>query len=789
MPRLLNSGLSDSQVLDFTRANFADLYAAVKAQGLTGAPRYLDAWLSSDQSRAATQANFTDLYTLLGRAGTSGLVIADPDFFASDIDTSGTYGIGTNPTAFYDATGNKTWMFHESWRGSDSKRVSRCLVYDHSAATLSASADAFNSDMVDDDHGVPAGCMDASGYVHAFGGAHGASTGEVYASTSTARDPTTFTARTRITSSAASSGFAYPHPHVVSGVLYLFMRRTTTANTSFPLVLKKSTAGLGTSGGVTAWSTDEVLVDLDSGAGAGGRVYMGQSQLAPNGTDIWIPFVRADTGDTYRQNFYIIIYNTLDGSKRKVAGTITRAAGTTIDYNDANGNFRIVDHQTPVLYSNGGALVFDSAGNAHILSAHSATWNDVAVSNGDLFHMMWNGSSWSSPVTIGTLGQRYDGMALTTDGGTGVIASWISKGTRLRGGSIVQATRTSGGVWSATQTVKSENGLYSLNSPAPVQNGVMADLAFTFGEFQQPPAQGNTGGPVAWDAAGGNLRFHGVKASGALVSVPWALQTETQAFITAMQVAPNKTWTKIYDELVKALKNANAFSALCDAMFPICAHDQQAGLINLVDATKLLTVNGGMTWQAIPGQTASTWKGNGSTGYLLAPYTALTTPGMKYAAASLHMGIFNLTEGAANPGDCGTTGSSNGTETYIICREVAGTYAMKTGTSAKYTATVASALGSSIIRRNGASAEAAWRDGGGGADSNQYNGGAIATTAAASTGVPNAPFCAYRVVTTYSSRQLAFFHFGQSVAAKQQGIMVQAFRRYLIDAGALAAIV
>lgn len=68
VPRLLNSGLSDSQVLDFTRANFADLYAAVKAQGLTGAPRYLDAGLSSDQSRAATQANFTDLYTLLGGA-------------------------------------------------------------------------------------------------------------------------------------------------------------------------------------------------------------------------------------------------------------------------------------------------------------------------------------------------------------------------------------------------------------------------------------------------------------------------------------------------------------------------------------------------------------------------------------------------------------------------------------------------------------------------------------------------------------------------------------------------
>ncbi|MCK1306505.1 hypothetical protein IVB42_12795 [Bradyrhizobium sp. 45] len=44
MPRLLNSGLFDSQVLDFTRVNFADLYAAVKAQGLTGAPVFVPAY-------------------------------------------------------------------------------------------------------------------------------------------------------------------------------------------------------------------------------------------------------------------------------------------------------------------------------------------------------------------------------------------------------------------------------------------------------------------------------------------------------------------------------------------------------------------------------------------------------------------------------------------------------------------------------------------------------------------------------------------------------------------------
>ena len=86
---------------------------------------------------------------------------------------------------------------------------------------------------------------------------------------------------------------------------------------------------------------------------------------------------------------------------------------------------------------------------------------------------------------------------------------------------------TRSGNWSAPVTVDAENDLYSLNEMAPAHNGLITDLAYTSGEFQQPPYQENTCGSTSCDAAGGNLPFKAAKVDGTIVYVPWALQPET----------------------------------------------------------------------------------------------------------------------------------------------------------------------------------------------------------------------------------------------------------------------
>lgn len=414
------------------------------------------------------------------------------DYFAADGATVPFYGDATYPAAFYDADSDTSWFAWEGWDGS--QRVVRVTTYDHTAKLWGAVYTISANTLTDDDHGNPAICMDDEGYVHCFFGAHAGSM--QHSVTVAPRDPSQWRAAAPIVGT-----YTYPHPSLVGGVIYLFMRKGSGG--TLPLVLYKTTA---LSGGSASWGTEQTVVTF----GADSRFYSGAHLI--DGTDIHIVATRADSADSVRQDIYHFIYDTTDGSVRNADGsTVVAAASLPIDLTAANAGFRVVDQVAPV-DGDIPAACLDSNGDLHL------AYIEGSASPYDIKHVTFTGGAWTSPVTVTTIegptGGFIEAIALVplASGGLELWYPDDSASAFTHGGNMIRVLY-SGTAWGSPSQILAAD-TKALARPTAVRDA-HADARVIFTEIAQS----------SLDSAAGDLKMY-AHGDGGLLARPFAAPSD-----------------------------------------------------------------------------------------------------------------------------------------------------------------------------------------------------------------------------------------------------------------------
>ncbi|ODT60969.1 MULTISPECIES: BNR-4 repeat-containing protein [Paracoccus] len=383
--------------------------------------------------------------------------IASVDYFARDIVTHPWY-YASVPNAVYDATGNKTWVAYERWDGRERRAALR--IYDHATSEWSQTYDLFASTAPDDDHGVPTLCFDHQGHVHVFGGGH--SSGLLWWSTTAPRDPATFVRR-GIIGGDFTDGYGYPHPIAHGTTIFLFMRDNT--GTGMPLVLRKITSlsnGNGTVGG-----------EFTVAQRADTRCYIGWP--VRNGSNkVILPIYGSNTEDTARRDVWFLDYDLQSGAVSNISGTVTTPqASLPITL---GADHRVLDQTAQGTFGGFGFAERDAAGRLHLIYQQG----DTAAGTRTLYQIVRSGGTWSEPVLVGTLGNRYNGLGMRAmaDGSMRLL---YAKGLATeRDGDIYQRDWTQAGGWTGETRIRAAD-TYRLGVPNPVFNGT-DELHFVFGE-------------------------------------------------------------------------------------------------------------------------------------------------------------------------------------------------------------------------------------------------------------------------------------------------------------------
>jgi hypothetical protein len=389
------------------------------------------------------------------------------DYFAANGSSHPFYAKSTYPSAFYDSATQTTWKLWESFH--DGARYVQVTTYNHSTGKWSAIYDVAPVGQVDDDHGVPAICMDHQGYVHCFYGPHN---GDMLHSVTVApNDPSAW----RLQQSIAGA-YTYPKPVLVGSTLYLFMRD------SFRYGVRFKTTSL--SGGVATFGAGQRFADFTD------RFYSGDFHVV--GTDIHFAAAYSDSSDSVRQHVYHLVYDTTDDSIHNSDASTDVAVGSQpISLATAAASFRVVDFGTDE--GDIPALTIDGNGDLHIVyprgSAHPFT----------LYHTIFDGSSWSAPASIGTIDGAasgfqpfLDSIALVPISGGDVDLYYPNNKASFTFGGDQKRRRYQSGAWGGEATILAA-GPNALSHASAVRNGhPNARLFFT--EIKQNSLDSNAGG-------------------------------------------------------------------------------------------------------------------------------------------------------------------------------------------------------------------------------------------------------------------------------------------------------
>ena len=179
------------------------------------------------------------------------------------------------------------------------------------------------------------------------------------------------------------------------------------------------------------------------------------------------------------------------------------------------------------------------------------------------------------------------------------------------------------------------------------------------------------------------------------------LHTRTNRALAAMNVRPKWSRALLYDKLVRDLHRANVWPRL-DLLYVLCAHDNQAASVNLIEPGRYTCVAlNSPTFAVDQGYT-----GDAATSYLDTVWTA-STAGGRYVQNSGTIGAW--VGGAAADGDKAVIGAlTNGTMIRPAGLTSFVTYRVNQGTDD--TVLVTSRLGHWTARRTGGTANALFQD-------------------------------------------------------------------------------
>jgi hypothetical protein len=360
----------------------------------------------------------------------SGTAVSAATPFAASGATTPVIGCATYPAAFYDSTGDRTWL---AWEGWDGERVVYVQTYDHANNRWEKRYEVSRDTLTDDDHGVPAICMDHEGFVHCFFGSHVSAV--KYAVTASARDPSAWQQQADIDSTAT-----YPHPVMVGTTLYLFLRTRDGSSDAY-WTRYKTTALIG---GVATWGATQNVVYF-----SGGRFY--QSSAHVDGTSIHFVAVYANAIDTERSNLYHFVYDTTDDSvDNSDSSTSNSLVGQPVSKFGADTNYRI---ESPAR-TDVGDFCITSDGTLH------AAYIDDSASPWDIKYINNSGSGWSTPAAITSMSGSgaagfIDSIALVPRA-DGSVELWYpndSSAAYAQGGDMKRIVRSPGGTWGSEETI------------------------------------------------------------------------------------------------------------------------------------------------------------------------------------------------------------------------------------------------------------------------------------------------------------------------------------------------
>lgn len=538
-----------------------------------------------------------ELQVLLGGASGSGVLplitATDTAFLTATGCTAPNYGFATSPSSFYVSSTNTIWYFWEGWNGS--VRWVLCKTRNLTTGVWSPVYLVTDANtLTDDDHGVPSGVEDADGYEHAFWGSHGGNFCHT-THTTNPNDPSSWTVDADVPVNAT-----YPKPSLVGSDIWLFIRETVTAGTAGnnPLVYFKATPS---SGAIASWGTKTTAITFDTGDPDGSRVYAGE--FVKVGTELHFCVTFANGNDTYRQNVYYYIFDTVAETLTNFARTITIAkASFPVTLAQSNSSFLLRNQTATGHITNIPALGFDSNGKAHIAYMDGPVGGPF-----NLYHAFGTlGSAFPSSASDDLVGafptndplHRFDEFDIIPLQGGAVDVAWVTDSGLgfARGGNISKRT-WSGSAFGTQTLVQQARAAYALDRIETTRyapTNVSFPGRWTFSETTQDAI-----------TESGVLRKFAYGDSGYLRR-PFQAQTLTRAAaIAALGTTVTDQHKESIDELYQAIA-AYAPSKL-DSLFNAWAPSKVASYVDWMNPVRIAQdVGGGPAW------ISGSWTGNGT---------------------------------------------------------------------------------------------------------------------------------------------------------------------------------
>lgn len=360
------------------------------------------------------------------------------------------YSIASYSPAAYHAGRQETWIANETSIGE--ARFIQVSVYSHAQGKWLGAFKVGDNALVDDSHGVPSVCHLPDGRVAIFGAAHNSQM-QCWV-TAQPGDPSLW-----VKQQGLGTALSYPHPIVVNGVLHLFVRQTVSSSQSsgvYDLQLYKSTSLAN--GTITFGAPTKVLTfETDS------RVYNYKNVL--RGTDIHQIITRADSADDERRGIYYLIYDTLTGNYRNLAGGhIALAADMPVDLAESNTYFRLMDTEPDVYTGMDFAWSKVTANVMGLAFIAAGQWK---------FRRYTNGVA-SADVFLANVDDRTAGLFARTAAAGGGWEFWYPSDDDNRfttGGNMRRIVIAEDGTPSPSELMRAA-GTYALGQPSEVIDGV-----------------------------------------------------------------------------------------------------------------------------------------------------------------------------------------------------------------------------------------------------------------------------------------------------------------------------
>ena len=328
------------------------------------------------------------------------------------------------PMGVYDSTADKTFFAYVTTPDTVDLSIS-IQEYNHATSAYGTANEAIlNYTYASANyHGVPCVNVDPDGYIHVIGGSHNSTL--KYAISDSPRDISAFTAQSDI-----SGNYTYPKLAFVGSTGYLFVRGQYT---DYDFYLRKTTS---LSGGAATWGAHSELLTF----GTNTRAYAGNYVI--NGTDIIIPLYMSDSGDTFRQDLFVIVYDTTNDTIRNMEDTVSYGSGDwPISGTDMDTYFRVVNMGSDTATGTPNIALIN--GNPIVVYGQG----DSSISLWDINVIEWNGTAWGTPVRIGQAYEQYASVNIIVDSSNNVVVRWEQDRENTGNSSLMEATRT-GSTWS-----------------------------------------------------------------------------------------------------------------------------------------------------------------------------------------------------------------------------------------------------------------------------------------------------------------------------------------------------